>query len=183
MSKWTKQDLERLSQNGLNVEGFPTITINIKQPTIAKHPESELQQTCVKWFRFAYASFTYRLFAIPNGGKRNAREAKRMQLEGVVAGVADLFLAVPCGKYHGLFIEMKAGKNGQSDFQKEFQQSVQSDYKYELCRSFQEFESVVNSWMKQAMEPITWEQVLNAIGGCPWWVQEKLIENYKIVKK
>ena len=50
------------------------------------------------------------LFHIPNGGKRNIVTAKRLKAEGVKAGVPDLFLPVPRGGFHGLFIEMKAGK-------------------------------------------------------------------------
>lgn len=59
----------------------------------AKHPEIEL------------------MFHIPNGGSRNKIEAANLKKQGVKAGVPDLFLPVARGKYHGLFIEMKYGKN------------------------------------------------------------------------
>jgi hypothetical protein len=52
------------------------------------------------------------LFAIPNGGERNAIVAKRLKEEGVRAGIPDLFLAYPSGNIHGLFIEMKKPKGG-----------------------------------------------------------------------
>lgn len=54
------------------------------------------------------------LFAVPNGGKRNVREAARFKRMGVRAGIPDYFLHVvklthesitPCG---GLWIELKA---------------------------------------------------------------------------
>ena len=48
------------------------------------------------------------LFHIPNGGKRTVSEAVRFKRAGVKAGVPDLFLPVPKGNYHGLWIEMKA---------------------------------------------------------------------------
>lgn len=51
------------------------------------------------------------VFAIPNGGKRNPKEAAFMKAAGVKAGVPDLMMPIPSGKYHGLFIEMKYGKN------------------------------------------------------------------------
>ena len=51
------------------------------------------------------------LFHIPNGGTRNKIEAGHLKAQGVKAGVLDLFLPVPCGRFHGLWIEMKAGKN------------------------------------------------------------------------
>jgi hypothetical protein len=52
------------------------------------------------------------LFHIPNGGSRNAREAKNLKEQGVKPGVPDLFLPVARHGYHGLFIELKRRKNG-----------------------------------------------------------------------
>jgi len=40
-----------------------------------------------------------------------------MKLEGMKAGVPDIFMAHPCGKWHGLFIEFKAGKNQPTEAQ------------------------------------------------------------------
>ena len=47
------------------------------------------------------------LFAIPNGGNRNPREAKRLKQLGVTPGIMDLMLAIPTQKYCVLFIEIK----------------------------------------------------------------------------
>lgn len=52
------------------------------------------------------------LFHIPNGGKRDAVTAAKLKAEGVKPGVPDLFLPVPRGKYHGLFIELKRQSSG-----------------------------------------------------------------------
>ena len=52
------------------------------------------------------------LFAIPNGGKRDAREAARFKAQGVKAGVPDLFLCIGTRDYHGLFVELKRPKCG-----------------------------------------------------------------------
>lgn len=51
------------------------------------------------------------LYAIPNGGTRNKIEAVNLKRQGVVPGVPDLCLAVPKGKYHDLYIEMKVHPN------------------------------------------------------------------------
>lgn len=115
-----------------------------------KNQESKLQQTCVRWFRFHYPDYHKLLFAIPNGGKRNAVTASILKAEGVVAGVADLFLAVPSPDYHGLFIEMKYGKGKQSPEQVAFQKAViMQGYRYEVVRSFDEFMGLVNSYLKK----------------------------------
>ncbi len=52
------------------------------------------------------------LFAIPNGGFRDARTAGVMKMEGVRKGVPDLMFAYPSNNYHGMFIEMKKEVGG-----------------------------------------------------------------------
>jgi hypothetical protein len=51
------------------------------------------------------------LHAIPNGGFRGKATAARLKAEGVKRGVPDLCLPVPRGGYHGLYIELKVGRN------------------------------------------------------------------------
>ena len=63
------------------------------------------QREFVEWFRKTYPGVL--IFAIPNGGKRGAAAAARLQLEGVVPGVPDLF--VPAW---WLWIEMKREDGG-----------------------------------------------------------------------
>jgi len=58
------------------------------------------------------------LFHIPNGGKRDKREAAYMKKQGVKAGVPDLCLPVARGGFHGLFIELKVGKNEPTEKQR-----------------------------------------------------------------
>jgi len=124
-----------------------------------KHAESKLQIACVTWFRLQYPNEV--LFAIPNGGQRNAITAKILKAEGTLAGVADLFLAkteiqkldgVGSGyniRYFGLFIEMKTDKGRQAPSQIEFQKAVEGKgYKYIICRSFDEFKAEIDNYLK-----------------------------------
>lgn len=46
----------------------------------------------------------------PMGGKRDLIPAARLKAIGAQAGIPDLFLPVPRGGAHGLWIEMKANK-------------------------------------------------------------------------
>jgi len=47
------------------------------------------------------------MHAIPNGGARDSVTAARMRAEGVKKGIADIFLPLAAGPYHGLYIELK----------------------------------------------------------------------------
>lgn len=88
--------------------------------TKIEHEESRIQIEAVKRFRMFWPEYAACLFAIPNGGARGLLEAKRLKAEGVMAGVADLFLMVGGVSTHGLFIEMKTTIGNQSPAQKDF---------------------------------------------------------------
>lgn len=73
--------------------------------------EHEEQREVVKWFRQTYTKPAgVRIFAIPNGGFRSKLTAAKLKVEGVSAGVPDLY--VPAKK---LWIEMKRVKGGVVD--------------------------------------------------------------------
>lgn len=77
--------------------------------------EAQEQTELINWVNECISNNIYpelkMLYAIPNGGTRNKIEAVNLKRQGVVPGVPDLCLAVPKGKYHGLYIEMKVHPN------------------------------------------------------------------------
>lgn len=78
-----------------------------------RHREDDEQKALMQWARFARLRgvlVSDHLVAIPNGGKRNVREAARLKAQGVKSGVSDLFLALPAKGFCGLWIELKAPK-------------------------------------------------------------------------
>jgi hypothetical protein len=82
--------------------------------------EHEEQRQLVMWFRQNYSQ---RIFAIPNGGYRSKAAAAKLKVEGVSAGVPDLF--IPALK---LWIEMKRVKGGRlSPDQKDWIEYLQSN--------------------------------------------------------
>lgn len=113
-----------------------------------RHIESDLQKACVKWFRLQYPNYSTLLFSVPNGGMRNTLEAMKMKKEGMTAGVSDLILLLPRGHFHALCIEMKTMAGRQTDYQKQWQQAVEAaGYRYEVCRSFLAFQSLINEYL------------------------------------
>lgn len=111
--------------------------------------EHDLQVACVRWFRLQYPRYARLLFAIPNGGQRNSIVAAKLKAEGVQAGVPDLFLAVPSGEFHGLWIEMKNGKAGKVSNKQNDMISMLNEqgYQCEVVRSFNEFEGVIRNYL------------------------------------
>ena len=120
--------------------------------TVRKPPSDEehhIQVACVRWFRLKYPHLFARLFAVPNGGRRDGVTGARLKEEGVLAGVADLILLVPNAGYHALLIEMKTPKGRQSDTQKWWEQEIcaEREYKYVVCRSLEEFVREVEEYL------------------------------------
>ncbi len=82
--------------------------------------EHDEQCALFEWAHYQHPELLRWMFAIPNGGQRNKIVAARLKQEGVKKGVPDLMLPMPTDKYHGLFIEMKFGKNKMTEPQKQF---------------------------------------------------------------
>lgn len=114
-----------------------------------KHPESNLQIACVKWFRYSYPDYQNLLMSVPNGGYRNKREAGRLISEGVVRGVPDLFLAVPKKGFSGLWIEMKSEKGKLTEHQAEMLIVLERvGYMTQVCRSLDEFVNIITKYLR-----------------------------------
>jgi|ERR1043165_6841894 hypothetical protein len=66
-----------------------------------------------QWAQFNPIAKKY-LFAIPNGGSRDPREAKNLKRQGVRKGVSDFFLPYPSKGKYGLWLELKRRKNARA---------------------------------------------------------------------
>ena len=114
----------------------------------ARQTEHNLQTACVRWFRYTHPELALCLFAVPNGGARDATTGAMLKAEGATAGVADLLLLVPShdGKYHALAIEMKTTEKGsvQRETQKQWQQAIEATgNRYVVVRDFDHFCAVI----------------------------------------
>lgn len=117
-----------------------------------KQSESQQQSACVAWFRGAYPQYARNLFAIPNGGYRNKREAAQLVREGTLAGVPDTFLAIPRKAHHGLFIELKTAKGKPTPKQVEMMALLTSHgYRCEVAYSTEEFKNIIQEYLKEEL--------------------------------
>lgn len=114
--------------------------------------EHRLQAACVRWFNLKYPHLRGRLFAVPNGGRRDAVTGARLKSEGVVTGVSDLILLKSNRRYGALLIEMKTSKGRQSTSQRWWQSAITADdeYKYVVCHSFDDFIREVTKYLSDS---------------------------------
>ncbi len=117
-----------------------------------RQPEHIEQVALFRWA--AYQSHSYAMpelalmFAIPNGGLRSKATAARLKAEGVKAGVPDICLPVANGKYHGLFIEMKAGRNKPTTPQVQWHMRLsQQGYRVAVCYGWEAARDVIEEYL------------------------------------
>ena len=84
--KWSNEGYK----SGLDEDAEQTALIEWCEFMSGKHPELSL------------------IYHVPNEGKRSIAYAVRMKKMGLKSGVPDLCLPVARGKWHGMYIEMKA---------------------------------------------------------------------------
>lgn len=131
---------------GIGRRGYRMCKSDVPSKPHADH-EHHLQVACVRWFRMQYPQ--HLIYAIPNGGQRNAVVAAKLKAEGVTAGIPDLHIPVSRHGYHSLYIEMKNGKAGRlSEHQKECISRLQaSGHKVAVCRTFDDFKNEIDAYL------------------------------------
>lgn len=119
--------------------------------------EAQEQKALFEWAAYSLLKYPVLvlMYAIPNGGSRDKREAHNLRMQGVKAGVPDICLPVPRGKYHGMYIEMKRTTGGRlSGDQKIWLDLLNKQgYKAACCRGYGE-----------AIQMIEWYLNLNKEG-------------------
>lgn len=113
--------------------------------------EAAEQTALFRWAGFMSGQFPEieMLYHIPNGGSRNKIEAAHLKQQGVKAGVPDLCLPVARGEYHGLYIELKYGKNKPTENQKRWINLLRSqNYKAEVAYGWEEASKIILEYLK-----------------------------------
>lgn len=112
--------------------------------------EEQMQADVFQWAEWQskkHPELAY-MFHIPNGGYRHKATAARMKRAGQKAGVPDIFLPASRGAKHGLFIELKAGKNKPTEKQKEYITFLnEQGYVAAVCFSFDETINVILNYL------------------------------------
>jgi hypothetical protein len=113
---------------------------------------SEHQEQCilVQWCRMQGGCLrdARKIFAIPNGGRRDARTGARMRLEGVKRGVPDLLLPIARKGRHGLFIELKTATGRTTPEQREMIEQLRADgYAVEVCHGWEQARLAVEDYL------------------------------------
>lgn len=97
-----------------------------------KRSEDTEQIKVINWAKAAERKYPelHWLHHIPNGGKRNKKEAEKLKAMGVKAGIPDLHLPYARGCYKSLYIEMKFDHNKPTQEQISFMQEMQTEGHY-----------------------------------------------------
>lgn len=89
------------------------------------------------------------MFHVPNGGSRNRIEAAKLKQQGVRAGVPDICLPVARGGFHGLFVELKYGRNKATDRQTAWLDALRSQgYLAVECVGWDTAREVITKYLK-----------------------------------
>lgn len=119
--------------------------------------EDQEQRALIDWWALACRTYKlpeFALYAVPNGGWRHPATAARLKGQGVRAGVPDLFLAVPRGTFHGLYIEMKRTDGKPTAYQLAFiAYALATGYDARVCHGFETAQVAIAAYLKH--KPLT----------------------------
>jgi hypothetical protein len=116
-----------------------------------KISEDEIQKTFVQWLNLAKIKYEQLNlgFHVPNGGKRNGREAVKFKKLGVRAGVPDFIFLYPSNDKHGLILEFKTAKGYVSKVQKYWLEELEkNNYETHVVRDSLEAIEIVKKYFK-----------------------------------
>ena len=114
--------------------------------------EAQEQVALFQWANLARQEYPELelLHHIPNGGRRDKKEAGALKRQGVKAGVPDISLPVARGGYHGLYIELKVGRNKTSSAQNEWIEKLsRQNYFVSVCYGWLAAREVIEKYLKE----------------------------------
>lgn len=116
-----------------------------------KSNEGRIQAECFQWFHNSFPQYRGLLFHVPNENDRadsNPIQGAIRKSLGVWPGVADFICLIPRGGHGALLIEMKDEHGAQKPAQRVWQSAVEAQgYRYEICRSLEQFQTIINEYL------------------------------------
>jgi len=117
------------------------VNTKTKEPT-----EHQIQCAIIDWCALQGIA----IFAIPNGGYRHITTARKLQREGLKAGVPDLFVPVVRSGFGGLFLEVKTKIGKLSGLQRFWlAELVENGYRCEIVRSLEDGIKVLKGYLNE----------------------------------
>jgi len=111
-----------------------------------KGKEDRFQRAAARWLDAQGVLW----FHPPNGGKRNRIEAAIFKGLGVKAGVPDIVIMEPRGRYHGMLVELKVAGGSLTDNQRAFlTAAAKLGYKCVVAWNLEEMIKEVESYLAQ----------------------------------
>jgi hypothetical protein len=115
--------------------------------------EAQLQAEIVMWYTNNYCLKIHNpkgvIFSVPNElSGTNVIATMQAKAKGLKKGVSDLVVILP--NKQTIFVELKVGKNTQSESQKAFQRDVQAlGFNYHLVYSLNEFKQIICKYLEK----------------------------------
>ncbi|MEG0874617.1 MAG: VRR-NUC domain-containing protein [Clostridiales bacterium] len=113
--------------------------------------ESQEQIALFRWAAYnigKYPELEY-MYHVPNEGKRNPHTGAKLKMEGLKAGVPDICLPASRSGYHGLYIEMKVGRNKPTKEQERYLNFLQlQGYATAICYGWDKAQELIVQYLE-----------------------------------
>lgn len=114
--------------------------MTLSSPPKRKLTESSIQKGFIKWCRQSNDPRLAWAHSTQTAGYRTIPARMRAKQEGMLAGVADVSIPYPSGKYHGLYLEFKSPTAPKQRFNKPDQLAfrdycIEHGYQYHMVTS------------------------------------------------
>ncbi|MGI5873521.1 MAG: VRR-NUC domain-containing protein [Bacillota bacterium] len=116
-------------------------------------PEAAEQAALFEWAALSEQSIPELalMYHVPNEGKRSPRSGAEQKRIGLKRGVPDVCLPVPSNGFHGMYIEMKAGRNRPTKEQTEYlRRLAAAGYYCVICWSWAAAVKCITAYLRVA---------------------------------
>jgi hypothetical protein len=112
------------------------------------YPESQICISLYQWFCLQYPRHEPRYLRLEVGGQRTKVSQSILKAEGNKSGVSDVLIALPKGKYAGLWLEVKTEKGKMTNNQKIFHVEMYPDYQCKSGYGFDQCTRIITQYMR-----------------------------------